>query len=54
MKKPAKTSMDNLKGKKIPSKATKDQRPPESKPRKSGKGGVGSGSGIPGPGTLSD
>ena len=55
MKKKAWNAMENVKGKKVPVAKlgrTTDHRPPETKPRRSGKGGVGSGSGIPGPGAL--
>ncbi len=51
MRKQAWSAM-SLKGQKVPKAATKDNREPKRKPRASGKGGVGSGSGIPGPGTL--
>ncbi len=52
MRKQAWSAMSH-KGQKVPKgSATKDNRPPVRKPRVSGKGGVGSGSGIPGPGTL--
>lgn len=43
---------ENLKGAPVPGGNTQDRRAPETKPRKSGKGGVGSGSGVMGPGTL--
>jgi hypothetical protein len=43
----------SFKGRKVPKgSARKDNREPKRKPHVSGKGGVGSGSGILGPGTL--
>ena len=52
MKKKQAGSAMSIKGQKVPRSATQDNRPTKAKPRTSGKGGVGSGSGVPGPGTL--
>jgi hypothetical protein len=52
MKKKQAWSAMSIKGQKVPRSATQDNRPTKAKPRTSGKGGVGSGSGVPGPGTL--